>query len=283
MGKKGITYNEVVACAEALLEEGIKITAESVREELGFRGSYTTIYKYLKRWMDQKLKSKTLIKDREKELNFILEEQVNKINQLETELFQQTSQIDGLQQKNVELKNHIRQMSKDLLEEKKRADQYKLKFETLQDSLDLQVVALTNEKEKSIIRLERELKNVYERFTTDFDKLRDIHEDHRVKAMVEIDDLKTENLNLKKETKSYGKKYEDLLLSSSREKSRLKETINNLMEEKTNFVEKNSELATNLRLEKELRNKIEFEYMDWKQKIYLQMQSQLQHNEEGAS
>lgn len=284
MAKKGITYDEVVACAEALLEEGIKITAENVREELGFRGSYTTIYKYLKRWMDKKLKGKSLVQSREKELNSILEEQAKRINQLEAELLKKSTNFDDLQQKNIELKNHVTQISKDLLEEKKKADQYKLKFETLQDSLDSKVIALTNEKEKSIIRLERELKNVYERFTVDFDKLRDVHEDHRVKAMVEIDSLKTENLNFKKDTRSYSKKYEDLLLATSREKARLKETINGLLEEKSNFVKEISELSTKLESEKELRSKIKTEYVEWKKKIFaeLQLHLQLKEEKEGA-
>lgn len=50
MARPGLLYEEVAAAAEKLVNEGQKPSIQRIREELGNRGSTTTINRHLKNW-----------------------------------------------------------------------------------------------------------------------------------------------------------------------------------------------------------------------------------------
>lgn len=52
MSRLGISLTDVAMAAEALVEAGEPPTIENIRDQLGKRGSYSTISKYLKAWRD---------------------------------------------------------------------------------------------------------------------------------------------------------------------------------------------------------------------------------------
>lgn len=52
MARQGVTFEQVVACADALAGEGVQPTIRAVRERLGDKGSPNTIHRHLSAWRD---------------------------------------------------------------------------------------------------------------------------------------------------------------------------------------------------------------------------------------
>ncbi len=52
MSRLGISYTEVAAAADELIQAGLQPTIERIRDQLGKRGSFSTISKYLKDWRE---------------------------------------------------------------------------------------------------------------------------------------------------------------------------------------------------------------------------------------
>lgn len=235
MPRYGITYQEVVQAAEALLHQQRNPTLESVREYLGGTGSFATLSKHLNTWRQNRLLASThnntlpitppdevskavnhvwqqLNEKAQQEIAKLKEEQQAELQELkaandvladENKHYQE--HLKKFEIKNSQLKADVELLQAELIEEKKQKailqEQYKGRVTTLESLVEEKEKALPiliQQTEKRIEEFENKCNEAEQFHRLEQDKMLMYQEEQRQRYIVEIDKLKVANIQLEK-------------------------------------------------------------------------------------
>lgn len=168
MPKIGVTQEEVIKAAQAIVKKGSAPTATNIREYLG-SGSSTTIHKYLKRWKRQcfqKVNNDPSIQGSEalfREVQLVrqsLAKQTSKNEELAGQLIQAERNITKLQGINQQLINEFNLLKEQQQQITATCDKYKTAYESVMADREGVISSILEDKNNLIGSLRQELKEI---------------------------------------------------------------------------------------------------------------------------
>lgn len=236
MGRLGITYEQVEAVADEILNSGSSATIEKVRHALGGTGSNSTIARHLSEWKAKRLmqsispfaklntglpdtlqrsvtetweKIRTESQVENEKIRKEAEEVVGRVQQekASAEKVAQETQ-EALEKANLvinRLQTDLKLTQSALIEEQKqravfegRATLAENNFQVLRDETKQYIATIERLHQEKIVELERQLKTLEQKDQLEIDKLKEHAENQRQKHMVEFDQLSVAKQKIEK-------------------------------------------------------------------------------------